>query len=361
MKRVFFLSLVILIQAIRLHGQSDTIVLTDYSKLLIQVNSKGELSPVTGNPNLQDAGFFITANDDGMLKFCNSEQTSIWVEGRLASIIDHCDFIPIDDLKQLASSDTFFVSISAANSLKNLTCQHVLFEDLRVIQEEVAFSRNTTDSANEFIIIALVLIVFFTGFMVARHPSRSSFLFQKTFTLKSSAYELVNSSFFSEASFLLFGIFSIIASFILVYLELRFDYGFISNDLSVMQIFFFWCKCALFLFLLFLAKYLFVTLVAALFGFKGLRDYQLFDFINFHSIVFCGIFLLTFVDFLMGKTGVIIESKFLWIFPSVLITFIIWFTSKFVSNSPRRKLMIISYLCATEIVPVVILLGYFFK
>ncbi|WP_436514821.1 DUF4271 domain-containing protein [Ekhidna sp. To15] len=343
-------------------GQQDTIVVTDYTKIMVGTDQKGEVFPVTSLDEIKQAGFFINGVPNGIMRICSSEDLFIWINGKLIDVIDDCNFYAPQTFFQFAESDTIYVSFSTKNSLAELKCELVIFEDLLVIRDQVSHPREVRDTFNEFVIIALLLLLSFLGVIVSTFPSRVSYLVEKSFTLKASAYEFVNTSFFTGASIYVLIFYSLALAFTGVYLDSLLSYGLFEKPESLTGFFISWIQIASIIFLLFHLKWLVISVVAGLFRFRDLKNYQLFDFLNFNLVLLIPFLLFLVLDFILNDSSQSwITQGYMILFPIMLILFVLWFTLKFVNNSPRKKLSIISYLCATEIIPVIILLGWFFK
>ncbi|MEO9483272.1 MAG: DUF4271 domain-containing protein [Ekhidna sp.] len=345
-----------------LFSQQDTIVVTDFTKVMVGMDGKGELFPVTSLEETAQAGFFINGRPNGTIKICSPEELFIWVNGKLLDVIDQCKFYDPEEFFTIVKSDTIFVSFSSENSLADLRCELVLFKELQVIKDQVPVSRKIRKELEEFTIIALLLLLALFGIIVSSYPSRMSYLLERSFTLKASAYEFVNTSFFNGASMYVLVFYALSLAFVGMYLDSLLEYGLFAVPDSLIEFLLNWGQISIGIFLLFLAKWLVVSVVSGLFRFRDLSNLQLFDFLNFNLVLLIPALLFLILDFIMNdSSNTWIPSGYMMLFPSMLILFVIWFTLKFVNNSPRKKLSIISYLCATEIIPVIILLGWFLK
>lgn len=346
-----------------LFSQTDTIVVNDYTKVMIATNpEKGEITPITQLEGLTQAGFFFHDVPVGTIKICNDGLTYVWVNGRLLKKIDGCEFFNPDIFYSNINSDTVFISLTSNKAFSNLKCELIRFEELQVIQEEVLLARDPRNPLSEFAIISMVVVLLFFGILVGFYPARMSYIIEKSFTLKVKAYEFINTNFLSAPSLIAASLLSLILGFLVVYLNELLLMGLLEKSESTTDFLFSWIKFSSLFFLTLFIKRLLIDLTSKLFHFKELKNYQLFDFINFHLFFFTLITLFVFVDFVafpLAESS--ISSNYLVTFPIVLIMFLGWYSLKFVNHSPRRKLIIISYLCATEIIPAVFLLGWFFK
>ncbi len=360
MRRLFFIigcGLYLCVSA-----QKDTIVVTDYTKVMVSTDDDGLLTPVTSLEDVTQAGFFINEISKGTIRICASDELFIWINGKLLDAINDCQLYEPADILSKVEGDTIYFSFSSKKSLADLTCDLVIFEELLVIKDQISVPRDVRSKFNEFTIIALFLLLIILGIIISEYPSRMAYLAEKSFTLKASAYEFVNTSFYSGASMYILCFYSLALAFVGIYLDTLLGYGLFAITDELAEFMVNWLKIGSIIFLLFIAKWLVISIVSGLFRFRDLNNFQLFDFLNFNLVLLIPALLFLVLDFVLNDSSQTwISSGFMLLFPIMLILFVAWFTLKFLNNSSRKKLSIISYLCATEIIPVIILLGWFFK
>ena len=346
-----------------LFAQTDTLIVYDYTKVMVTTEiEKGTVTPVTKLEELSQAGFFLHSIPKGLIRVCNTSETYIWVNGRLVKKIHECDFVDPKTLYDEGISDTVFVSFTVGNSFENFKCELVRFEELQVLQEEVLLSKSVRDNFTEFIIIVNIIILSLFGVFLSFYPSRVSFIARKTFSLKANTYEFINTSFLSPASLNAMIIFSMLLGFLSVYLNELLGLSILNRSQNTLEFILSWLQFSLIVFATLFVKRLLIDLIAKMFYFKGWKNYQIFDFINFNVFVFSFFSLFVVIDFICLPTSEsLITRNILLLFPIALIMFLVWFSLKFVNHSSHKKLVLISYLCATEIIPAVFLLGWFFK
>ncbi len=361
MRTVFILA-ILLFALFQTNAQVDTITVSDYTKVLVNTDPNGKAYPITSLSESEKAGFFMDKIPEGQIKICHPNELFIWVNGKLLDKISGCKFFDPNVLFDLVESDAIYVSFSSSSSLTGLSCELVVFEELLVVKEKSSEPREMNNTFREFSIVCILILTFFLGFIISSYPGRISYIKERSFTFKVSAYEFINTNFFSAASINLLIFYSLAVGFVSLYLNalLNLDFFEISNNLQ--EFLLKWILLSLIVFTIFMAKWMVVSLVAKLFKFRSLKDFQMFDFLNFNIVVLIGILLFLLTDFIFNETYYSwVSSTFLFVFPLAVLGFVIWFTLKFVNNSPRRKLVIISYLCATEIIPVIFLMGLFYK
>ena len=343
-------------------AQTDTIVVTYYTKVMVSTDESSRTIPVTTLEGISHAGFFLNEIPNGSIRICSENELFVWTNGMLLDVLNECKFFDPNTFFSVAKSDTVFISFSSQSTLEDLNCDLIVFEELQVIKDQVSLPRKVRSEFEEFTMISLLVLILILGFVIAEYPSRISYLLEKSFTLKASAYEFVNTNFYTGASIYLLAFYSLALAFVGVYLDALLDFKLFEQPESLVEFIFNWFKISGAIFGLFIIKWLVISIIARLFRFRDLENFQLFDFLNFNLVLLIPALLFIIFDFVINdKSQSWISSGFMMLFPAMLILFVVWFTLKFVNNSSRKKLSIISYLCATEIIPVIILLGWFLK
>ena len=343
-------------------AQIDTVVVEDYTKILITTDNLGNIEPVTDLSAETKVGFFLNGKPPGMIRVCNDEKLLSWVNGRLIfSMEGGCDFIDPNLFYQFTASDTVFVSFSST-SLSRFRCEQVKFEEFQVVKDEEPQPRQARDYFREFTIISISTLLFSFSFLAMTFPSRLSFFLNRTYALKASAYEFVNTGFLARENLTLMTILSMCIAFEMIYIGHQIGASALANVFFLGDHLLIWFVLTLWIVLFFFAKRILIQIIAGLFKMRRLRDWQLFDLINFigHFAVILLIIILW--DFIIKSSNDSwISHYFIYYFLVALILFELWFVIKFVTNSSYQKLLIISYLCATEIIPSVFFIGWFFK
>ncbi len=343
-------------------AQADTVVIKEYSNILITTDYSGEIKLVTDINQVREAGFFLNGIPDGLLRVCNENEIFGWVDGKLVFSLTGCDFFEPKNLFQFAESDTVFVSFSTSSGFENFRCELIFFEDFKVLREEVAKPRDTRNLFHEFNIITIILLLFFFAVFSTSFPARLEFFLSKTYSLRANSYHFISTDFFGRANMMMALSVCLSIAFEVIYIDEQLDLDFFLTPVSLMEYFELWVSITLWILLFFFAKRFLIQIIANLFSMRKLRDWQLFDLINFVGYFALILFVIVLLDFIWKSSGESwINIYFLYYFMVVLLLFELWFVTKFVTNSSYQKLLIISYLCATEIIPFVFLMVWFFK
>ena len=333
----------------------------DYTGIFITTSESGNTAPVTDYSTIDKAGFFLNEVPEGTLRICNDQELFAWVDGRLVLSTTGCIFIDPKILFERATSDSIYFSFSASPKFENFKCELVIFEDLQVLTDEVSRPRQVRDPFQEFCIIVLLILLLGLGLFASTFPGRLNFFISRTFSLKSSAYQFTNTSFFGRANIAMILLVCLTAAFEIIYIDQKIDAEF-AKPLSLGGFSLWWLTITMWLCLFFLGKRILTQAISRLFQMPKLRDWQLFDLVNFSGYFVLVLFIIILWDFILkSQTSTWVNSYFSYYFIGVLLLFALWFIIKFVINSSYQKLLIISYLCATEIIPSILLMVWFLK
>lgn len=342
-------------------AQSDTIVVRDYTSIFITTDVDGSINPVTDYSKIDKAGFFLNEIPEGMLRICNDQELYAWADGRLVLTAKGCVLIDPKILFEQTSSDSIYFSFNAFPKFENFRCELVVFDDLLVLTDEVSKPRRVRNSFQEFTIIIIIVLIIGLGLFAATFQGRLNFFIARTFSLKASAYQFTNTSFFGRANLFMIVIVCLTAAFEIIYIDQKIN-GAIETPLRLGGYTAWWLTVSVWLVAFFIAKRILTHTISGLFKMSKLRDWQLFDLVNFSGYFVLILFIVILWDFILkGQGDSWINFYFSYYFICVLLLFALWFIIKFVINSSYQKLLIISYLCATEIIPSILIMVWFLK
>ncbi len=360
MNRILFTFLLLLVYSASFC--QDTVIVHDYTQIMVTVDNNGSMNPVTSLAKEKSAGFFMEGSKDGVVRVCSDSPLTIWSNGRLIKKVENgCELIDVEDFYKNDASDTVFVSVNSLDYLSSLSFDKVIYQDQLIVKDDPKLPRTARDIFQEFTFTALIVIASLFGFLLIQHPGRLSHIANRSFSLKQNTYELVGTQFISEVGISLVVLLSLIFSFFGIYgASKTIMDGFLIPS-SYQGFIILWLKISSYFLVFILAKWLFITIISRLFGFRKVNDFQLFDFLNYGLIIGVVLSLFVLLDFVFRNNATWIPTDFPILLISIIAIFIGWFALKFVNNYPLKKLLIIAYLCATEIIPTMIIIGWFYK
>jgi len=331
------------------YSQVDTIVIADLREIMI-IDSEAITNSMSDDIT-KNTGFFMDKSFEGALKICNESDTYIWANGRLKDMFSSCKLLSFQDLSQDSGDDTLYISLYSGKGTESITCEHVIFNALPVEKEDYKKKREIRKVTEEFLIISILLISLCFGWTMTTSPSRLSYIFKKSFSLKLSSYEFVSTSFLNQSNFQFLLLLSLVIGLLLV------SGSFINHGEvnSLGEIVWKWLGTSALICFLLGIKWIFAGLISLLFRYKKMNDFQLFDFQNFLFLSFSLISLFHFIGFVIYQPlQMVIQGHIEGVILLVLSAYLVWSGIKFIHHSTGGKLQIISYLCTTEIIPVVL-------
>lgn len=364
MQKLLFTFIILLESTLGLaQADADTVVVTDFTNAMVFAEADGKLQPIVDLSAHVSSGVFLDNKIEGIIRVCNPSPISVWLNGKFFKRIEQgCEMLDIKELIAFAGEGRFFVNIHARDNLAQLRFEEITIRQSLVLAEQENLNRPVRDYFREFTITGLIFILLMVNILAFSRSSRINYVLRRTFSFKTSSYELVNTQFISVVGLSFCLLASIIIGFFWSYLVLGNLPEELANRMTYEAFIFKWLRASGIIFSLFIIKWILALLFGSLFDFKRISEFQLFDFVNI-CLIFSGL-LLTILcfDFIFNLTvSAWMDKKIIAIILIILGSFIIYFGWKFVNNSPDKKLLIISYLCATEIMPAILLIGWFFK
>lgn len=332
------------------------------TRALVSINDEGRWDPISDPSKYNTLGLFMGKAPSQKIRLCNDEPVTLWVDGRMFQrIAAGCEIILSDELFKRSTADTIYLSIYTDNVFEGLKLEHIAIEKSAKVENKWARIRSNSNHLEEFVITALIALMCILGTLVVKFPNRIRYVLSKAFNLKTSSYEIVNFHFLDTDGISFCAFLSALVGFFWVYFSERPLNG-MPGDANFIWLNGLWLKVSGIVFMLILGKWILASIISQLFSFSKIHDYQIFDFINI-CLNFCLILFAYFImDFVFKWQIQQWHAQEMFFFMTIVLTLSMLFLGlKFVSNYPHKKLLIISYLCATEIIPAIILAGWFYK
>lgn len=353
-------SLSFLLMCFMVVGQQDMVILKDYSKILMSTK-RGKIQPIADITSVQQAGFFLNALPVGNIRVCNDSKIIIWVNGRLVKTQKGCKLIDPVTLFKYAETDTIYVSFSV-DSFENFKCELVGLEAYQLVRSDEPTPRKVRNIFREFNIIAIAILFFCLALFSHSFPARFNYFIYRTYTLNTNSYQMIHAVFFGKANLAMMLLVSLFIAFELVYINHQTDSLLFSSARQLAGFFATWTVLTFWILMFFFAKQMLIQFVAGFFKMKRLKNWQLLDLVNFFGYFALLPFIVIFWDFVINiSMKDWIGSYFVYYFLISLLLFELWVIVKFIMNSSRKKFLMISYLCATEIVPTMFFVGWLFE
>lgn len=343
----FRLLLLILLAALHLDvsGQEDKFPAG--SPKLLNVESRNDIRLTLSPQEHNLLGLFVGYDTTiAGINVSSRNEFSVWVDGKLFAPEKNKHQLSIDELLgSYRGRDTVFVVFYARSNFKNFQCAYI---ESSGTEEEIQVNpiklRSAMDSRHTFAIFFLFFLLIVAFF---RYLSSYGFFsyFNKVF------FRSLRVSTFDENSQ------TILFETIITSLLTGMAMWHIFDGKSVYLPNFFieqsgnMLKYSGFAALFLTGKYLVLRLSAYLNGLRSLYMVQFTDFLKF--LLMCGIILNTIffsLYWLDSSPANYLSDNWVYFYPTAYLLFISYYFFKLSASVPGKKLLIISYLCSTEIV-----------
>lgn len=307
------------------------------------------------NLNLND----YVATDS--IKLCHQSPIDVWLNNKLyyRELPAGCDKFMIGDLMELASNDSLILSVSYDKFTKlsaSLLLQTTVLENKSELREKYQ------NGISEFFLQALLIILVIAAILKYSFPAKFAWVLSNPLASRSASdMEEFYTGFWHVDNIITTLMFSLITSVQIIY---------IHHELSVWpylntwdnQYFLQWLFISGMVFLLILGKYIFSWIMARLLQARFLPNIQFQDFIQVFIWMSFVSLILFFADlYVIGKTDFVLVNVAYLLLIIVLCAFQLWLYFKFVKFYSHKKLLIISYLCTTEFLPVFLIIFWLVK
>ena len=264
----------------------------------------------------------------------------------------------VDSIFSIYSKDSIFISFYSEDILNELDVSITTTNTLTPDSQN--FEIRAYSSANDINILLLIVSLILLGIWKNQSNIHAVGYLDVglLFTSKSRDNTMYNTSYFQLDNVQFFSVLSLILSMIFLYLRYHVPYlVFYLDDSTILQLFISWIINAAFYYIVFYLKFVAVGVISQIFNFRNFKYVHFYDFIRFIYLSVLVYLIITIIDFI--SQGWLFDNLFytMLLLPAVLILAHIFITfqklNKLYSN---RKLHLFSYLCVTEIIPIVLII-----
>ena len=297
------------------------------------------------------------------LSIKGTEDCDLFVNGKLIYSGQQQVF-NIDSLYNLYSSD-LFVAVHAISGLSELNTQIVFQASSAFAISKEMVTRPMTFFRDYTIIVTSVLLIFFL-ILFRTNPQLTFdyFSFAKIFSVQERNENLLASRITSSVNFLFYLFCAMLTGFLLS-IVFYFDDSFflIAKFMDVHSLsgaFMMWVKLSLLILVLLASKLFIVLLFSSLFNFTETVSFQFFNFLRFVLFTAVVMAISSLVYFVL-KGGQPVFYERLMVLALVLLSAgSVMVLIKLLVRAPFSFFHLFSYLCASEIIPLVIIIKVFF-
>src|SRR5258706_1816325 len=298
----------------------------------------------------------LKENNADFLRIHSQEDFYLFINSDLITKSRHL-MLNVDSLKK-KYGEVFFVSIYQNSGVRQLTTQFVKYE----LISQYNNPRRPDRSFSNFILLAtILLIILFTALLYTNPQLTWDYLnITKLFHIKRREDSQLVLRVTSSVNLLFYFFCSLLTSLALItaaHFSEPMSYLIQSNYQSVIGYVGHWFLISLLIAGLLMLKLGLALLISLLFGWRNTAGFQFF---NFTRVLVTSLFLIGGVSILCFSTGINVNYYFLVkCFCLMLSIGAILMFFKLLNRESTRVFHLFSYLCATEIFPLVILIKVF--
>ncbi len=369
MKIFNLLLFILLVQSNALHGQVDTVLVKDFSNDWVFIDDNKQLplvkkSDFSGNI----IQFEIDKRDyaDALLKIASPNEVSIFVNGSLREVFSGQVFINLNEFK--STNDLIQIGIYA-NDINPYLLTTKAFKIVEANKERISDGiviKNPRQSRafTNFFVVATVVIFLFFAVLINLYPRTMAEYFKISRALspreldenllKGRPLTGINMLFYALVSFVL----SILV-FSLIHLATIFPELNYFHPTAFWSFIFNWIQLAFIIFMGIILKLALIKYFTTLYAINSFVANHFFNFVRLNFLFAFTLFIIvvfSFIGFSFLQSQTYLNYFMIMLFSFLPISLVIYL--KLLSSTPFKNLHLFSYLCATELIPFVIILSF---
>lgn len=328
-----------------------------------------------GSLNYPVIGVILNPSDGVglILSICIQEGTAIFVNNKIVdrAAIGGCRNYEIDSLMSVHTQKSLFISFFKENLNPELITTVLMarqpagnFQAQSNPNPQII--KRFSDHFADFFVVAILLVAAFYAFLINRYPKgyKDYFNFSKAFSLTLKEEKVLTQRNMGSANALFLWLYSMVFSLVIVLFwkifgrvpEL-FEFVALETVPSAMRS---WLILSLMAYAVVGVKYLLIKVLSSLLNIDKIAQIHFFDFIRISFIIVTATLVVSSVMFLSVLDQIVPFNIILYLFIILLGVRVVILLFKLLGDTSFRKIHLISYLCTTEILPLLIGIRIFF-
>ncbi len=308
-----------------------------------------------------------------ILSICVPEGTAIFVNNKIVdrAAIGGCRNYEIDSLMSVHRQKSLFISFFKENLNPELiTTALMARQPVGNFQAQSnpnpQIIKRFSDHFADFFVVAILMVAAFYAFLKNRYPKgyKDYFNFSKAFSITLKEEKVLTQRNMGSVNALFLWMYSMVLSLVIVLFwkifgrvpEL-FDFVALETVLSAMRS---WLILSLMAYAVVGMKYLLIKVLSSLLNIDKIAQIHFFDFIRISFIFVTATLVVSSVMFLSVLNQIVPFNIILYLFIILLGVRVVILLFKLLGDTSFRKIHLISYLCTTEILPLLIGIRIFF-
>ena len=328
-----------------------------------------------GTLNYPVLGLILDREEGPGLSFsaCVPEGASIFINNMIVyrTGSSTCVIFDLDSLRSAYSNQPLFFSIFKKNldpgSVTTTLMTRQPAGDLQgQTNPTIQITRRYQDPFADFFVVAILLVTAFYAFLINRYPkgNKDFFNFSKAFSLTLKEEKVLTQRNMGTANILFFCLYGMTIALVIMLFWKVFDgipeiFEFISLS-TFRSCLFGWLALSVIAFCVVELKYLLIRILSSLLNVEKIAQIHFFDFVRIGLIFICAILISASTFYLISMDQSVVFTILLYLFIFLLAVRIVILLFKLIGDSSFRKIHLISYLCTTEILPLLIGIRIFF-
>jgi len=346
------------------------------SWLTINGEGNGYVPFINGSTlNFPVIGIMLNTGDGAglILRVCLPAGASIFIDNKIVDRIQHdgCRMYDLDSLMSSYNQESLFVNIFKKNLDPDLvTTTLMAAQPIRNVQAQSKplqqITKRYSDQFPDFYIIAILMVAAYCAFLLNRYPKgyKDFFNFSKAFSLSFKEEKVLTQRNMNTVNALFLWLYSMIITLVIILFWKIFDgipelFEFVAFE-SFSSCFISWFAMSLLAYAVVWMKYALIKTLCSMLNVDKIAQIHFFDFMRISFIFVTAIFIALSVVYLTFVDQTVPFTIGLYLFVSLLAIRIIILLFKLIGDSSFRKIHLISYLCTTEILPLLIGIRIFF-
>lgn len=303
--------------------------------------------------------FQVKASDGhgDYLKLKATHPFSVFIDQHLMYTDQKNLLISIDSLRQNLSKTSFTVSVYSKSKIERSSLLSQ-FVRIPLVASRPYYEKRPSAFLANFVLIGAGIILMLLILIIKLNPKLASdyFSVSKIFSLRESEDNIVYTRITSSGNFLFYGFSSLTIAFFLLLLFVLLPDKLLIKPSSLAELMRDWLFLSLLVILVFSVKMVVIYLFATLFQLRDVAGMQFFNWTRlFFLFVGFSVSLLV-ISILTRSAGTGWINFFYWSAGIILILWIILAFFKIAAKARISPFHLFSYLCATEIIPSLIIL-----
>ncbi|MCA6078325.1 DUF4271 domain-containing protein [Fulvivirga sedimenti] len=371
MKQIFF-GLIFLLAVMPARAQTDTMKIKDLSAEWRMRSSRDGIIPLINIESFSGNSLFIpiplSEYRGNLLRLYSAEEVSIFQGDKLLMLFQGEKWMDVDSLREVYGDSVIYTLYNRRLNPYSISTEIYRITDVQtsrmIRSDQVIIDAKEKSDIRNVLIFTILLILAFATVLYYYYPRmvRDFFRLTRAVSLRELDENLMKTRPLSLVNLFFYLLESMLAAWVLFVLVQYSDFYYRFNFMHFEGFgrgLFIWARLALVIFGLLMLKYLLVRSFKALFHISGFLNSHFYNYIRigllFYTVLalflFAAIFTMHIVDPSFYR-GLMITVLILFGLRAVLIYF------KLMNESSHTILHLFSYLCATELIPLVIVLSW---